>query len=94
LYKICHAGEVLGNFFNALKNTKETLSFSTPDQSKVIVTDDSHPASQCRLDTYFQGSICDKSVSEEVSDTDVNIGSCTKRNGDSVGLRPTCWFAE
>lgn len=88
------AGEVLGNFFNALRNSTESLSFATPDKKIVSVTNDAHPASQCRLDTYFQGSLCDKNVNEEVSDTDANIGTCTRKNGDTVGLRPTCWFAE
>jgi hypothetical protein len=87
------AGEVLGNFFKVLMNSTTPLSFGTPDTSKVQVTYDGHPQSQCRLDTYFQGSLCDKSVRENVSDTDVNLGTCTKRNGDQKGLRPNCWYA-
>ena len=87
------AGEVLGNFFKALMNTTTALSFSTPDKNNVQVTYDGHPQAQCRLDTYFQGSLCDKSVAEAVSDTDVNLGTCTKRNGDQYGLRPNCWYA-
>lgn len=86
------AGLVLGNFFKVLMSTKIAVNFSTPDKSVVSVTDDNHPAAQCRLDTYFQGSVCDKSVSEDVSDTDGNQGTCTARNGDRVGLRPQCWF--
>src|SRR5690606_35143420 len=31
--------------------------FDTPDQRVVKKTDDSHPAHQCRLDTYFQGAL-------------------------------------
>ncbi len=87
------AGLTLGNFFKALMNTADNLDFSTPDSRKVSVTFDAHPQPQCRLDTYFQGSLCDKSLQEDTSATDVNIGSCTARNGDTVGLRPACWYA-
>jgi hypothetical protein len=86
------AGLALGNFFRVLSGSKTPLSISTPDKKVVKVTFDSHPDSQCRLDTYYQGSMCDKSVSEDVSDRDENIGTCTKRNGDAIGNRPLCWF--
>lgn len=86
------AGQVLGNFFKVLMGTKTDVSFATPDKAVVSTTFDNHPAAQCRLDTYFQGSLCDKSVSEDVSDTDGNVGTCTERNGDKQGLRPQCWF--
>lgn len=87
------AGYVLGTFFKVLSNSKKEIAFNTPDPSKVAVTYDAHPASQCRLDTYFQGSLCDKSVQEDTSATDVNTGTCTARNGDITGLRPNCWYA-
>lgn len=86
------AGLNLGNFFKVLMGTKADVNFATPDKAVVSVTFDNHPAAQCRLDTYFQGSVCDKSVREDVSDTDGNQGTCTQRNGDKLGLRPLCWF--
>lgn len=86
------AGLALGNFFRVLSGGTTTLSISTPDKAIVKKTYDAHPDSQCRLDTYFQGSVCDKDVNENVSDTDENIGTCTKRNGDRIGNRPLCWF--
>lgn len=86
------AGIALGNLFKDLSGDAKALSISTPDKSVVKVTFDAHPASQCRVDTYFQGSMCDKAVSEDVSDKDENIGTCTKRNGDKIGTRPLCWF--
>lgn len=86
------AGQNLGNFFKVLMGTKADVSFTTPDKAIVGTTYDGHPAAQCRLDTYFQGSLCDKSTSEDVSDTDGHQGTCTERNGDKVGLRPLCWF--
>lgn len=87
------AGLVLGDLLRVLANSKTAVSFTTPDKSKVTKMFDDHPAAQCRLDTYYQGALCDKSVSEDVSKTDVNQGTCTARNGDKVGLRPTCWYA-
>lgn len=86
------AGQNLGNFFKVLMGTKADVSFTTPDKAVVNTTYDGHPAAQCRLDTYFQGSLCDKSTSEDVSDTDGHQGTCTERNGDKIGLRPLCWF--
>jgi hypothetical protein len=88
------AGLTLGNFFKVLSKSTKEISFTTPDPIKVAKTNDGHPAAQCRVDTYFQGAICDKSVHEDVSATDANIGTCTIRNGDTTGLRPNCWFAE
>ncbi len=88
------AGMALADFFKKLGGGKVPLSVSTPSKAVVSRTDDNHPEAQCRLDTYFQGSLCDKPISEDVSSTDVNLGTCTKRNGDLLGLRPKCWFKE
>jgi hypothetical protein len=51
-----------------------------------------HPKTQCRMDTYFQGSICGRTVSEEVNDKDVFAGTCNKKTGQAVGIRPRCWY--
>jgi len=88
------AGMALADFFKKLGGGKTALSVSTPNKTVVSRTDDNHPEAQCRLDTYFQGSLCDKAISEDVSSTDIHLGTCTKRNGDLVGLRPKCWFKE
>ena len=86
------AGLTLGKFFRALSEGTEQVNFFTPDKTKINQTYESHPSAQCRLDTIYQASICDKSINEDVSDTDGNIGACTAKNGDTIGLRPTCWF--
>lgn len=88
------AGLALADFFKNLGGGKTPLSVSTPNKIVVKKIDDNHPEAQCRLDTYFQGSICDKSLSEDVSADDVHAGTCTKKNGDNAGLRPRCWFVE
>lgn len=65
----------------------------TPDTSEVSVTNDEHPASQCRLDTYYQGALCTKKVDENQTNTEPATGACTKSQGYKVGLRSRCWYA-
>ena len=64
----------------------------TPDASEVATTDDSHPAAQCRLDTYFQAAMCAKKVDEDQTAGEPATGACTKTQGFAVGLRPKCWY--
>ncbi len=85
------AGQALGNIFADLKKGSGP-TFDTPDTSVVSSMDDDHPAPQCRLDTYFAGSVCGKDVSEDVSNTDVTQGTCSTERGDIIGVRPTCWY--
>lgn len=86
------AGMSLANLFKALRNLRVDLSFTTPDKTVVSKTNDAHPAPQCRLDTYFSGSICGVDKSEQVSNTDETKGVCHVLNGSDRGLRPLCWF--
>lgn len=88
------AGLALGRFFRSLSKDVAKVDFSTPDKALVAVTNDNHPASQCRVDTYYQASLCDRSTTEDVSQTDAHAGVCSKRNGDEIGLRPSCWYKE
>lgn len=88
-------GLTVGQFFSALSKDKSPVDFSTPDKKKVIfkIYND-HPKAQCRLDTYFQASLCDKNMSENLSNKDGNISTCTYHNGDTVGMRPRCWMTK
>jgi len=88
------AGKSLASLFNSLRNLSTPVQFNTPDASRVSTTNDSHPKPQCRLDTYFAGSLCDRDISEEVSDVDAEQGVCTKAQGYNFGVRPGCWFAQ
>lgn len=69
-----------------------TPSFDSPDKNEVLETVEKHPMPQCRLDTYFQGSICHVSKDEDVSQTDPLIGTCHEASGHKEGVRPGCWF--
>ena len=64
----------------------------TPSAKIVRYTSHTHPAPQCRLDTFVAGAVCEKSFDEEISSVDYSKGYCT-RESSSVGYRPSCWFA-
>lgn len=86
------AGVSLGTLLNILGGGSVTPKLDTPDNSVVDTTDDSHPAAQCRMDTYFQAALCARPWNDSMSDTDPNVGACTRSQGFSVGLRPLCWY--
>lgn len=86
------AGLSLGNLFRALRRTDTPLKFSTPDPSVVSRTNHNHPAAQCRLDTYFAGAICSVSAYDDVNDDDATVGTCTRSEGHTDGVRPLCWY--
>ncbi|MBO9667369.1 MAG: hypothetical protein J7501_11220 [Bdellovibrio sp.] len=90
--RISEAGQQVANLFADLSKESTPAKYSTPDPRQVRETDDSHPATQCRLDTYFQGALCPVRVSDALSDTDYKQGSCYSPR-DAVGFRPRCWFA-
>lgn len=72
--------------------SSDAPKFDTPDNNVVVRTSDRHPAAQCRLDTYFAGSLCDKDMNEDVSAKDPVIGTCSRVDGYKIGLRSRCWF--
>lgn len=85
------AGASVSALFASMRNKPEA-SFDTPDPKKVVSTNNSHPDFQCRLDTYFQGALCEKSFNEDVSQKDEVQGTCHGTTGHEIGLRPRCWF--
>lgn len=90
--RMATAGMVGGMLFKDLHKDANPPKFETPDPRVVNRTDHSHPATQCRLDTYFQGALCFHDGNIELSDSDPNTGTCSTANGQSIGLRPLCWF--
>lgn len=90
--RISEAGQQVANLFMDLSQDSKPPRYNTPDQTVVTRTVDEHPETQCRLDTYFQGSLCYVGESEAPSDTDYKVGSCYAPR-DKVGARPLCWFA-
>lgn len=86
------AGQSVANFFANMKKDEKAPRFDTPDLSEVSRTNNNHPATQCRLDTYFAGMLCPVKETDKVSDTDYQAGSCYKPR-DVDGTRPRCWFS-
>jgi hypothetical protein len=64
----------------------------TPDPSVASETYEAHPLPQCRLDTYFQGSICEVSSTRSLSSEDESKGTCHQALNHIDGVRPACWF--
>lgn len=85
------AGQSVANLFQALRKEATAPNFGTPDKRQVSRTNDQHPETQCRLDTYFAGMVCVAKESETLSNTDYKAGSCYSPR-DAVGFRPRCWF--
>lgn len=66
--------------------------FDQPDSNIVNRTYESHPAYQCRLDTYYQGAICTVADSVEIGQSNPDVGTCNRTEQFTEGLRPLCWF--
>ncbi len=86
------AGLYLAQVLNELGEGTTPVAFDTPDTHQVSRTNDDHPAAQCRLDTYFNGSICGMSMDEEFSPDEPTKGACAEEKGDKVGVRSRCWY--
>ncbi len=85
------AGISIGAISAAIRNTTAP-SVDTPDESVVEKTYEAHPLPQCRLDTYFQGSICAVSSARSVSGKSETTGVCHPTLGHLEGNRPLCWY--
>lgn len=85
------AGEDAFRFLQAKQTGKDAdASLFNQVLSPVKETILKYPDHACRAETAFRGSVCDRTG--ELSDTDETMGTCHKKNGDLVGLRPSCWF--
>lgn len=88
------AGMILALFFTDLRRSANSVDYSTPDTKSVRRTNLSHPAPQCRLDTYFQAALCPKYSDEDFDSNNPFIGACNGFEGWELGVRPGCWFNE
>jgi len=93
---ICQRGSMAGlstaKLFQSLRGSSTAPEFTTPDTKVVRKTDHNHPATQCRLDTYFHGALCTVSDMVDVDQKDEAAGVCYRDSGDTIGVRPLCWF--
>ena len=85
------AGSSVALLFQDLRDETTAPAFNTPDPRQVNRMQDTHPATQFRLDTYFNGATCTVSHTVPNSTTDWRAGSCIQGT-DTYGWRPRCWF--
>lgn len=86
------AGKQMALLFNDLEQNSILPDFATPDPEITTRMVYNHPYAQCRLDTYFQGSLCSASIYQDFDNHDEHIGACTTAGNFAIGLRPKCWF--
>jgi hypothetical protein len=102
-YRTLLGGKSLGSLLAALGGTK--AAYETPDKKVVSSTVHTHPAGQCRLDTYIAGALCTQDFDPSVipgkdlgskrnsKDAEAASGRFTcLRTEFKVGPRPLCWF--
>lgn len=88
------AGLLMGRMFGALGG-EPSVSLDTPDPSQSWWIQSGHPGAQCRLDTYLAGALCPADPREPLGGPDGNdptVGACSTSKGDTVGVRPLCWY--
>ncbi len=85
-------GLSLGTLLNNLRRNDDPVNFDTPDTSVASSTDDSHPAPQCRLDSYYQGALCTVLPEIDTDQDNADIGTCNRTENFELGLKPLCWF--
>ena len=90
-----NAGMILAGVLHSLAGANEPfkLGLNTPDRTQVTRTFDGHPNSQCRLDTYVAGAICDADLNTPFSDVEPTQGACSEEAAQSFGFRSRCWYA-
>lgn len=84
---------LLSSLGKVIPPPEEMPWFSHQDPNRVAEMYDPHPATQCRLDTYYAGALCDKDYREDVDQKDGMIGTCNQEQGYRLGVRPRCWYA-
>ena len=93
---ICQRGAMAGlstaKLFQALRKEVDPPKFDGPDPNIARTVYHRHPATQCRLDTYFQGALCALSEFNDVDQEDATIGNCNRADSEVIGVRPFCWF--
>ncbi len=83
-------GEVLASMGGQTTGFPKLETPSTQVVQKTNVS--GYPSSQCRVDTYFQGALCDIAGDVDTSESDIHQGYCARENGYTIGTRPLCWF--
>lgn len=86
------AGLSVAKLFQTLRKEPTAPDFKTPDTHVVAKNYHNHPATQCRLDSYYHGALCSVSEFSDVDQEDAMAGNCNRADGEIIGVRPLCWF--
>lgn len=87
--------ESLANTIRELSELDFTPDFDTPDPyQRMFILFNGYPSEQCRIDTVFAGSLCNKDFTELNDMNLYNKGNCSKVENYEIGLRPRCWYVE
>ena len=86
------SGRDLATLLNDLSRGKTAPRFDTPSESVVRRTSNSHPKAQCRLDTYYAGSLCTVDPEVDFDNKDPLVGACNRVDGATTSARPLCWY--
>lgn len=79
------------NFLNELPDNKTPTSIELFDDREVKGTNtNNYPRPQCRVDTIYQGALCNIEANVATSETDAKIGHCNDL--EKPGIRPRCWY--
>lgn len=96
-YQMClrtaKAGDDMARAFKSFSTKQEVgvlLLSVLPEVAETNST--SYPATACRAVTAYAGAVCTKGPEFPISFTDEAGGYCHEKNGDTVGMRPRCWF--
>ena len=85
------ASKTVGDFLAFLKK-HSVVWLDRPVEGQVKETYDYHNSPQCRLDTWVQGTLCQRDFREDFENDSEVTGACHANRGDVVGMRPGCWF--
>lgn len=87
------AGLAAAKTFQAIVKADTPPAFHTPSRLVVAATNlNDYPDYQCRLDTFYQGALCQVDETVELSNADARQGTCHQLNGHRSGNRPSCWY--
>jgi len=83
-------GDVIADLVD--RGGNNMVHLTTPSEEVVAQTNLRHPSPQCRVDTKYQGALCNVSPLIALDDEDEMKGTCHFNNFTIVGNRPACWF--
>lgn len=90
--KTANAGIKVAKIFKLITGKTEDSNILTPSSVETKQTVLGYPTIQCRLDTFYHGTLCDKAADIPTSPTDANAGYCTTETDGALKSRPLCWY--